>query len=76
MGENAKKLRWNENGLEDGSELLEDIATVAASLDPVVPVTALDVNRYTGRWYQVIYLRLVAPLPGFADIASNSAIQM
>eukprot|EP00904_Undaria_pinnatifida_P005937 jgi/Undpi1/2473/HiC_scaffold_13.g05852.m1 len=52
MGENAQKLHWNENGLENGSELLEDIATVAASFDPVVPVTALDVDRYIGRWYQ------------------------
>lgn len=63
MGENAQKLHWNENGLENGSELLEDIATVAASFDPVVPVTALDVDRYIGRWYQVIQLRLVPPFP-------------
>lgn len=76
MGENGHKLDWGgedeeiasgyESGLEYASDLTEEGARVAAPFEPVVPVTALDVDRYTGRWYQVIHLRLAALLPTFA----------
>lgn len=77
MGENVHKLDWGgedeevalayENVLEYSSELMEEGATVTESFEPVVPVTTLDVDRYTGRWYQVIHLRLAAPLPASAE---------
>lgn len=72
MGESGHKLDWGGedeeitfgygSGLEYASDLKEEGARVAASFEPVVPVTTLDVDRYTGRWYQVIHLRLAAPL--------------
>lgn len=53
MGENDHKLDWGGEDEEvDSGYDMEDGAETAASFEPVVPVTALDVDRYTGRWYQ------------------------
>lgn len=68
MGENDHKLDWGGEDEEvDSGYDMEDGAETAASFEPVVPVTALDVDRYTGRWYQVTHMRLAAPLPASAE---------
>lgn len=43
----------SDEGVDGIASEMEQFVDDWTSWKPVVPVTALDINRYTGRWYQV-----------------------
>lgn len=43
----------SDEGVDVIASEMEQFVDDWTSWKPVVPVTALDINRYTGRWYQV-----------------------